>query len=123
MTRMWQGASPALKAAESDPLWAAVHRHNGRNWIASEFSQTGLSATVYRTWRGGCEQIGRVEGDNPLSVAFKIAHQFTPFGSDLLALHASYIEREAEHIGFDCRQLLKRLDGQLDELAEVLAYV
>ena len=127
MSKMWKGPTPLLRAAYANPVWAALHRRNGRLGVCCDTDPTtGCHAEVFviRKGRDGewyRQELGAVEGDTPLSTAFKASHEFTPFDAELLTLHHEYIESLAEDAVFETRQLMKRIDSAVEEYADTLA--
>src|SRR5690349_8576469 len=102
MTRMWRGPCAALKKAESDALWTAIHRRAGRMGIACSVEHDGRSADFYRIdkIRGDFYRtdLGRVSGADPYSTVLAGYRRFTPLDAELLSQSHQYVERLAEDI-------------------------
>jgi hypothetical protein len=128
MSKMWKGPTPLLRAAHSSPLWAAIHRRNGRLGVFCDSDTTGqaLSAFAIRKGRDGewyRHELGAVESDTPLSAALKLSHEFTPYDADLVSLHHAYIESLAEDVVIDGKALVKRIDAVTEDLQDALNLV
>jgi hypothetical protein len=128
MSKMWKGPTPALIAAQANSLWAAIHRRNSRLGIFSDTDFAGQKATAFCLSKGRdgewCRRdLGVVEGDSPLSTAFKLSHEFTEFDAELLSLHHEYVESLADEAVVEARHLVKRIDGQIYDLQDVLSLV
>lgn len=118
MTRMWRGPSESLKAAESNSLWAAIHRRGGRHLVACDVSPDGRSADFYRlqSIKGDWFRfdLGRVEGETPFSTVLAGYRRFTPLDAELLDQNVAYIEQAASEIDRDCLMIAGKLSGAVD---------
>ena len=119
MTRMWRGPCADLKSASTDPLWAAIHRRNGRLGISCNVALDGRSAEFFRIEKRGGDfyqfDLGRVEGGDPMFTVLHGSHEFTPLDPELIELHHAYIERQAEQIVADSRLIAQKLEAAADE--------
>lgn len=123
MTRMWRGPCDALKAASSDPLWAAIHRRGGRLGVFCNVTHDGKLASFFSVEkiRGEYYQrdIGQARSDgDPYFAVLAGFRQFTPLDPELIALNASYIGRLADEIESDCHMLAVKLDKAVDAYCE-----
>lgn len=127
MAKMWRGPSEALTAAHGDPLWAAIHRRNGKLGVACDTDQDGLTARFYSvTKRGDAwyqHDLGRVEGADPILTALWGSHRFTAPDAELFKFHYAYLDRLFGEIEMTARDVLKRIEGQTYELEDVMAHV
>ena len=122
MTRMWRGPCESLRAAQSDPLWAAIHRRGGRHQVSCNIAFDGRSADFYRVEKikGDWYQfdLGRVEGGDPFFTVLAGYRRFTPFDAELREQSFSYIERVADEIDFDCALISRKLSAAVDAFCE-----
>jgi hypothetical protein len=122
MARMWRGPCAALKAAEADPLWAKLHRRNGRLGVFCNVTSDGRTASFYTIskQRGEWYQhdLGDAAGDDPMLAVLHGSHSFTPFDGDLIQLHHAYLERLAENIVLDGRSVAAKLAQAVDAFCE-----
>lgn len=127
MTRIWSGPCEALKKAQADPLWAAMHRRNGRLGVACTIEPDGRSGDFYEVVKRRGEwyrhDLGRVSGENPFIVTLNGSHRFTPFDAELRDMHYTYLDRLAGDVEEGLHDLVKAADGAADDLAEVLTHV
>lgn len=117
MIRMWRGPCEAIRATESDPLWAAIQRRNGRLGVFCNVDNDARVAEFYtiEERRGGLYQIdlGRVEGNHgdPYLLCLWGSHDFTDLDPELIQLHHQYLGRLAENIVLDGRMLVSKLEA------------
>jgi hypothetical protein len=118
MARMWRGPSAAMKAAESDPLWASLHRRNACLGIFCNVTNDGRLASFYTisNQRGGPFQhdLGESSGDDPMLTVLHGSHTFTPFDAELMRLHHAYLERMSESIVLDGHSITRKLAQAVD---------
>jgi hypothetical protein len=105
MTRMWRGPSERLKAAEADPLWALIHRRNGRLGVACNVDNQSHTAFFYRVEQAGGRcgtwfqyDLGRVEGPDPMFNVLWGSHDFTTPDAELFDLHHRYLLQLADEV-------------------------
>lgn len=120
MAHMWRGPCEALKKASDDPLWAAIHRRNGRQLICCQMEMDGRSALFYRLEKGTDGEwyrydLGRAEGADPYLTSLWGSHRFTAFDAELLALHLRYVLRLAEEIDDSVHAIVNKLGRMADE--------
>jgi hypothetical protein len=122
VTRMWRGPCEALKSAEADPLWAKLHRRNGRLGVFCNVDQAGRQASFFSIskHRGEFYQhdLGDVTGADPMLTVLRGAHKFTPLDGDLIQLHHAYLERLAEDIVLDGGSIVTKLGQAVDAFCE-----
>lgn len=122
MARMWRGPSAEMKAAEADPLWAKLHRRNGRLGIFCDVDNAGRIASFFRVAQQRGEfyrhELGVVEGADPMLSVLRGSHEFTPLDGDLIQLHHAYLERLAEDIVLDGNSVVSKLGQAVDAFCE-----
>jgi hypothetical protein len=115
---MWRGPVAAMKAAEADPLWAKLHRRNGRLGVFCNVTNDGRSASFYTISKQRGEwlqhDLGEAAGDDPMLTVLHGSHSFTPLDGDLLQLHHAYLESLAESIVFDGGSVVHKLGAAAD---------
>ena len=118
MARMWRGPCAALKAAEADPLWAAIHRRNGRIGVFCTVANDGRSASFYSISKSRGEfyqhDLGQAEGADPYLAVLHGSHTFTGYDAELIQLHHEYLARLAEEIDVDCLMIAGKLKAAAD---------
>jgi hypothetical protein len=119
---MWRGPSAAMKAAEADPIWAKLHRRNGRLGVFCTVDNGGRQASFYSISKRGGEfyqhDLGESAGDDPMLTVLHGSHSFTPLDGDLLQLHHAYLESLAESIVLDGHAITDKLGQAVDAFCE-----
>lgn len=122
MPNMWHGPSAELRAAEADPLWAKLHRRNGKRGIFCNTSPDGRTASFYaiQKQRGEWYQhdLGTAQGDDPMLTVLHGSHTYAGVDPELIQLHHRYLERLAEDIVLDCRSVVTKLANAADTFCE-----
>jgi hypothetical protein len=115
MARMWHGPSVELKAAEADPLWAAIHRRNAKLGVFCNTTPDGKAASFYTISGNVQHDLGTVEGADPMLAALWGSHKFAGYDADLIQLHHSYLDRLAEDIVLDGYAIVRNLCQAVDQ--------
>jgi hypothetical protein len=122
MARMWRGPCAALKAAESDPLWSALHRRNGKLGVFCNVSSDGRLAQFHTITKHRGEwyqnDLGEAQGRDPFLTVLRGSHRFTPLDAELLDLHSRYLERLADEIAGDLHAVVTKLGRAVDAYCE-----
>jgi hypothetical protein len=118
MARMWRGPCAALKAASADPLWAAIHRRNGRFGVFCQVANDGRSASFFSVskQRGDFYQhdLGPAEGADPFLTVLHGSHTYVGYDAELIQLHHAYLERLANDVVLDGGSVAHKLTQAAD---------
>lgn len=119
MPNMWRGPSAELRRAEANPLWAKLHRRNGRLGIFCNSTHDGFTASFYSIskQRGEWYQhdLGEVRGADPMLAVLHGSHTYTPADPELMQIHHAYLEHLAEEIVLDGRLIATKLAKAVDQ--------
>lgn len=125
MPRMWRGHNAELKAAEANPLWALLHRRNGKINISCNVDSQDNTAEFYRIEQGSGRcgtwfryDLGEVKGVDPMFNCLWGSHRFTPADAELFSLHYQVILGRLDEITTELAALDK-LDHALDEFLAI----
>ena len=107
-----------MKAAEADPLWAAIHRRNGRLGVFCNTTPDGRRASFFAITKQRGEwyqhDLGEAEGDDPFLTVLHGSHSYAGTDGELIALHHRYLERLADDIVLDGRSVVRKLEAAAD---------
>lgn len=127
MSKMWKGPCAELKADYDDHLAQRLHRRASRLLISYTAAHDGRSAEVRQLWKRGedyyYDVLGRVQGGDVPNLWLNIHLRYTPFDAELFEIASAMILRRAEQLAGRMGGAVKRIEGQLDELAEVMSHV
>jgi hypothetical protein len=125
---MWKGPTAEVKAAWADPLWgdlaSYLKRHGGVNCTVAN---DGRSVVFYEIKEIKGElyryDLDTVAALGPYQAILQGCRRFCPITAELIALHWLYYDRLAGEIEIELTGMMRRLDGTLEEIKEVMSHV